>query len=213
MILHNDFPYPLYLVLSEEACLHHSYLEVAEQAIKGGVDIIQLREKNCTTEQFKTKAKQLKELTERYNIPLIINDNLEVAMSIDASGIHVGNSDIQPSQINKIWPNKMIGYSIEYLEQFQQQEINFTNHLGISPIFSTETKKDTIVEWGISGIRQIRQLTDKPLIGIGNMNLTNISDVIKAGANSIAVVSAICSSKTPYKDALLLKTKILNENI
>lgn len=213
MNLHNDFPYPLYLVLSEEACLHHSYLEVAKQAIKGGIDVIQLREKNCTNEVFLTKAIRLKELTNKYSIPLLINDNLEVAMQIDAEGIHVGNSDIPPSEIAEIWTNKMIGYSIEYLQQFEQEEINFAHHLGISPVFSTPTKKDTVVEWGISGIQKIRTLTNKPLIGIGNMNFSNISEVLQAGANSVAVVSAICSSKDPYKEALLLKSKILNENI
>lgn len=209
MNLHSDFPYPLYLVLSEESCIHHSYLEVAEQAIKGGVDIIQLREKNCSTEQFKAKAIRLKELTNKYNIPLLINDNIEVAMHIDAEGIHVGNSDIPPSKIAEIWPNKMIGYSIEYLQQFEQEAINFAHHLGISPVFFTSTKKDTVVEWGIQGVKQIRELTNKPLIGIGNMNLSNISDVLQAGANSVAVVSAICSSKDPYKEASLLKSKII----
>jgi thiamine-phosphate pyrophosphorylase len=213
MNLHNAFPYPLYLVLSEEACLHHPYLQVAEQAIKGGVDVIQLREKNCTTEQFKTKANQLKEITTKYDIPLIINDNLDVAVHIDAEGIHVGNSDVPPSKISEIWPNKMIGYSIEYLRQFDLQEVDFAHHLGISPVFSTSTKKDTVVEWGISGVQQIRTLTEKPLIGIGNMNLSTITDVLNAGANSIAVVSAICHSKDPYKEALLLKSKILNENL
>lgn len=213
MNLHSDFPYPLYLVLSEEACLHHSYLKVAEEAIKGGVDIIQLREKNCSTEQFKAKANQLKALTTKYNIPLIINDNLEVAMDVDAEGIHVGNNDLAPSEISKIWRNKMIGYSIEYLHQLSNQEINFVHHLGISPVFSTATKKDTVVEWGISGIQQIRKITAKPLIGIGNMNASNIAEVIRAGANSVAIVSAICHSKDPYKETLLLKSKILHENI
>ena len=209
----NNFPYPLYLVLSDAACTHHSYLKVAEQAIKGGVDIIQLREKTCCTEQFKTKALHLKEITVKYKIPLIINDQLDVARYIDADGIHVGNSDCPPSQIAQQWPDKMIGYSIESLNQLKENEINFAHHLGISPVFSTETKKNTIIEWGISGVKQIRQLTDKPLIGIGNMKLSNITEVIRAGANSIAVVSAICSSKDPYKEALLLKTKILNENL
>lgn len=213
MNLNNDFPYPLYLVLSEDACINHSYLKVAEEAIKGGVDIIQLREKNISTELFLEKAFRLMELTKKYNIPLIINDNLEVAIAIDADGIHVGNNDMSPSYINKVWPNKMIGYSIEYLHQLNNNEITFAHHLGVSPVFSTSTKKDTVVEWGISGIKQIRKLTNKPLIGIGNMNLTNINDVINAGINSIAVVSAICQSKDPYKEAILLKSRIINENI
>lgn len=210
---HSDFPYPLYLVLTEEACLHKPYLQVAEEAIKGGVNIIQLREKKRTAQQFKEKAFRLKEITTKYAIPLLINDNLEIAMAIEAEGIHVGNSDLPPSEIHRIWANKIIGYSIEYMEQLQNQEVDFTNYLGISPVFSTPTKKDTVVEWGISGIQQIRKQTDKPLVAIGNMNQFNISDVIKAGANSIAVVSSICQAKDPYKATMLLKNKLLYDCI
>lgn len=213
MNLHEDFPYPLYLVLSEQSCLHHSFLKVAELAIKGGVDLIQLREKKCSTAQFTYRACQLKEVASKYGIPIIINDNLQVAHHIDAAGVHVGTTDVSPSAISNLFPNKLIGYSIENLTQFQTQEVNYAHHFGISPVFNSATKRDTLAPWGIDGIKQIRLQTQKPLIGIGDMNLKNIKKVLDAGVNSIAVASAICSSKDPYKESILLKELILGNII
>ncbi|MDN3593747.1 thiamine phosphate synthase [Zunongwangia endophytica] len=215
--MHPDFPYQLYLVISEESSVHHSLLKVAEMAIEGGVDIIQLREKNLNTSDFIKKAEKLKKLTDRYNIPLIINDNLEVANAVDAFGIHVGNSDTPPSEIQQIWNhNKAIGYSIEYLEQLETEQTKIANHLGISPVYSTSTKTNTVTEWGIEGIKKIRNLTKKPLVAIGRMNASNAAEVIKAGADCIAVVSAICAANDPKEAAKEIKNQIQNhqnENI
>ncbi|GAB3502540.1 thiamine phosphate synthase [Emticicia fontis] len=210
MAKHPLFPYQLYLVISEEACKGRSFLKVAEQAIAGGVEIVQMREKNLDTAVFQERALQLKEITDRYNVPLIINDNLEVANAVEAFGIHVGNNDTPPTEIRSRWGEKLqIGYSIEYLSQLDNAEAATANHLGISPVFATATKTDTVTEWGLEGIKLIRSLTDKPLIAIGNMNKTNASDVIKAGADCIAVVSAICSAENPEKAAYELKNEML----
>jgi len=207
------FPYRLYLVLSEADCKHGSYLEVAEQAIKGGVDIIQLREKNLDTERYTARALRLKEVTDKYGIPLIINDNLETAMRVNAFGIHVGNKDIAPTEIRKTWKGcQSLGYSIEFLEQLQNKETQAADCVGISPVFSTATKKDTVTEWGLEGIAAIRSLTRKPLIAIGNINLGNAEAVIKAGADCLAVVSAICSAANPEKAAYELKNTILKSS-
>lgn len=209
--MHNHFPYPLYLVILEAACIHQPYLAVLEAALLGGVDIVQLREKDVSTEVFMQKAFAVKKLTDRYQVPLIINDNLEVAKRINAFGIHVGNNDVSPSLIRDQWPTcKCIGYSVESLDQVDNDAAKSADYLGMSPIFSTATKTDTITEWGIDGIRTISTLTDKPLIAIGNMQLHNIASVIKAGADSIAVVSAICSSQHPEQTAQQLKLLINN---
>jgi thiamine-phosphate pyrophosphorylase len=210
MANHHLFPYQLYLVISEAACHGRNFLKVAEQAIVGGVEIIQLREKNIDTAVFIEKALRLKEVTERYNIPLIINDNVEVANFVQAFGIHVGNSDTPPTEIRSRWGGQLeIGYSIESLSQLDNEETATADHLGISPVFSTATKTDTITEWGLEGIKLIRSLTNKPLIAIGNMNKTNVNAVIKAGADCVAVVSAICSAENPEKAAYELRNEIL----
>ncbi|TYP99207.1 thiamine-phosphate diphosphorylase [Tenacibaculum adriaticum] len=206
---HPLFPYQLYLVVSEASCKNKNYLEVAEQAILGGVDIIQLREKDISTKAYFEKAYRIKEITDNYNIPLIINDNLEVASKINAFGIHVGNNDISPTEIRRQWKEcQCLGYSIEYIEQLQNKETEVSDYLGISPIFNTTTKTDTVTEWGVNGIKKIRDLTRKPLVAIGNIKIDNSEIVTKAGANCIAVVSSICSSENPQKAAYELKKKL-----
>ncbi len=206
----NLFPYKLYLVISESDCKERSFLEVAEQAILGGVDIIQLREKTDKLDVFIRKAVQLKMITDKYQIPLIINDNLEVAKHLNASGIHVGNNDITPVEIKKKWgTSKYIGYSLEFMAQLKSEQVVVADYLGISPVFRTLTKSDTITEWGLEGISKIRELTDKPLVAIGNIHLRNVKPVLNAGADCIAVVSAICHSANPQKAAYELKNAIL----
>ncbi|MDM1556933.1 MULTISPECIES: thiamine phosphate synthase [Chryseobacterium] len=207
----NLFPYSLYLVISEADCMGKNFLEVAEQAILGGVDIIQLREKKDSTEVFLQKAIQLIEITNKYGIPLIINDNITVAEKVHSAGIHVGNSDATPQDLRQrpLIRNKMIGYSIEYLAQLNNEQTTVADYLGISPVFKTKTKTDTIAEWGLEGITQIRQLTEKPLVAIGNIHLDNARAVINAGADCLAVVSAICSADDPQKAAYELKNEMI----
>ncbi|MBK1895212.1 thiamine phosphate synthase [Chryseobacterium paridis] len=207
----HSFPYQLYLVISEADCVGRDFLKVAEQAILGGVDIIQLREKKISSDEFLRKALQLIEITHKYNIPLIINDHIEVTKRTNAAGIHVGNSDAEPTYLRQqpFFQNKIIGYSIEYLSQLANEQTAASDYLGISPVFRTNTKTDTITEWGLEGITTIRQLTPKPLVAIGNIHLANAKDIMKAGADCIAVVSAICGADDPEKAAYELKNEIL----
>ena len=207
--MQSKFPYRLYLVLSEEACPGGDFVQVAEQAIKGGVDLVQLREKRATPAQFLEKALRLQERLSRYHVPLIINDNLEVAMQSSAFGIHVGNHDISPRQIRSVWKTcQSLGLSIEYPEQLESDDVKVSDCLGISPVFQSSTKKNTVTEWGIQGIEQIRSLTDKPLIAIGNIHAGNAREVMKAGADCIAVVSAICGASDPAKAAREIRNQI-----
>ena len=173
--------------------------------------MIQLREKNTTTPAFIRKAQVLKEITDKYNIPLIINDNAHVTENADATGIHVGCNDVEPFSLrqNPFYGNKIIGYSIEYISQLQNQQVAASDYLGISPVFKTNTKKDTVTEWGLEGITTIRQLTQKPLVAIGNIHQKNAKEVISAGADCIAVVSAICRADNPQRAAYELKNEIL----
>lgn len=211
MILKPSFPYQLYLVISEKDCLGKDFLDVAEKSILGGVDIIQLREKNTSTEDFFRKALALKEITDKYNIPLIINDYFEVAEKVGSAGIHVGNNDKSPSSLRNelFFKDKIIGYSVEYLSQLENVNTELSDYLGISPIFNTDTKKDTVTEWGLEGLSKIRSLTKKPLVAIGNINSYNAASIIKAGADALAVVSAICSAENPEKAAYEIKNEIV----
>lgn len=209
-MVHSQFPYRLYLVISEEACRGHAMLQVAEQAILGGVDILQLREKKLPGHLFLERALRLKEITEKYGVPLIINDNPKIASQVNAAGIHVGNNDIRPTALRQqdYFRQKLIGHSIEYLAQLDNAQTAVSDYLGISPVFKTDTKTDTVTEWGLEGLAKIRQLTQKPLVAIGNIHEKNARAVIQSGADCIAVVSAICGADDPMKAAYQLKNII-----
>lgn len=210
MHINPAFPYPLYLVISEKDCAGRPWLWVAEQAIQGGVDIIQLREKDLLKKDLFRKAWALKQLTDKYGIPLIINDAVDVAIDVDAWGVHVGQTDAPPSQIVDQYGDRLrIGWSIETLTQLHSAEMSVVQHLGVSPIFATATKLDTITEWGYEGLRTLRAQTEKPLIAIGQMNADTAAEAIAAGADSIAVVSAICAAEDPRGASERLKNQLL----
>ncbi|MFD1770593.1 thiamine phosphate synthase [Sphingobacterium suaedae] len=203
------FPYPLYLVISEKDCAPRPWLWVAEQAIRGGVDIIQLREKDASTPTLLEKARRLKLLTDRYTIPLLINDRADIATQVSAWGVHVGQQDMQPLDIQRQYADQLhIGWSLENLRQLDSPQMQAVHHLGVSPIFATATKTNTITEWGYAGLSSIYHATDKPLIGIGNMNKKTAQAAYQAGACSVAVVSAICSAKDPQRTARFLKQQL-----
>ncbi len=207
----HPFPYKLYLVISEADCRGRDVLWVADEAIRGGVDLIQLREKDADNRTFLASAIRLKTVTDRHHIPLIINDNLVVAIAVNAFGIHVGQQDIRPREVRGTWPRcQLLGYSIEQADQLQSLEAATSDYLGISPVFSTGTKTDTVTEWGIAGIQRIRRITKKPLVAIGRMNRENVAEAVRAGADCIAVVSAICAANNPREAAAELKQLILN---
>ena len=203
------FPYRLYLVISQESCAGKDWLEVLERAVLGGVDIVQLREKTLPTKAYIAHALRAKEILARYDVPLIINDNLEVAVAAQASGIHVGNSDMPPSLIRAQWGAcGCLGYSIEYMAQLTTPETRAADYLGVSPVFPTLTKQDTVTAWGIEGIAQIRERTEKPLVAIGGMHGWNVGEAIRAGADCIAVVSAICQATNPQQASFDLRNQI-----
>lgn len=195
------FNHRLYLVTDEKACLGRNLITVTEEAVKGGVSIVQLREKNLSHRDFLEKAQRLKEMLDRYTIPLIINDNFLIAKECNAAGIHVGSTDIAPVLIKNNLPDRIVGYSIENEAQLYTNNATVADYLGISPVFATPTKTDTITEWRLEGIRKIRSITTKPLIAIGGITKENAAAVIQAGADCLAVVSAICSATYPGRAA------------
>ncbi|WP_443936600.1 thiamine phosphate synthase [Pedobacter sp. MW01-1-1] len=204
-----SFNHRLYLVTDEKACLGRDFFWVIEEALKGGVDLVQLREKELSADLFTAKAQRLLELCSRYSVPVIINDNVQVAKAVNAYGLHIGQSDMAMQQAQQILGNAYpIGLSIELPEQLENPEVNQAWYLGVSPIFSTQTKKDTIAEWGLEGLQKLRTKTAKPLVAIGNIKLYNAAEIIAHGADCLAVVSEICSAENPAKAAELIRNEI-----
>jgi thiamine-phosphate pyrophosphorylase len=189
----------LYLVTDRDLCGRLSLEEVVLQAAKAGVACVQLREKNIATRDFIEEARRIKEILTPYKIPLIINDRIDVALAVEADGVHVGQSDMPYSMARKLMgPRSIVGLSVETWEDVEVAEKLDADYLGVSPVFETPTKTDTKGSWGLEGLSKIRAYSRHPLVAIGGLNASNAKDAVMAGADSIAVVSAICSAPDPF---------------
>ncbi len=191
--------YDLYLVTDEKASRGRGIIDIVKQAVKGGVTIVQLREKDLNTRQFVEKASELKMILKPENVPLIINDRIDIALAVKADGVHIGQRDMPFGLVKKIIPGSMIvGLSVETVEQVREAEKLAVDYVSISPVFPTPVKTDFDEKpWGLEGLARARKLTKHTLIAIGGINTSNAREVINAGANGIAVVSGICSAENP----------------
>jgi thiamine-phosphate pyrophosphorylase len=185
----------LYLVTDRTLCGQRSLEYVIGQALEGGVAYVQLREKNVSTRFFIEEVRNIKTLTSRYRVPLIINDRLDVALAVEAEGVHIGQDDMPYAAARKLMgPQSIIGLSVETWDDVVKAQELDVDYLGVSPVFATPTKTDTKGSWGLEGVARIRTYSRHPLVGIGGLNASNAHDVIMAGAECIAVVSAICAA-------------------
>jgi thiamine-phosphate pyrophosphorylase len=186
------------LVTDRELCRARRLEDVVLQAVAGGVDCVQLREKQLATRDFVEQAERLQPLLRDVGVPLIINDRIDIAMAVGADGVHLGQGDMPvPLARQMLGPDAIIGLSVENWEEVERAEELRVDYLGVSPVFETPTKTDTKDAWGLSGLTRIKSLSRHPLVAIGGLNLANIADVVRAGADGIAVVSAICSALDP----------------
>ncbi len=189
----------LYFVTDRGLCGDKPLTDVVLQAIRGGAACIQLREKDVTTRFFVEEARQIKTLMAPFRVPLIINDRLDVALAVEADGVHVGQDDMPYEIARKLMgPAAIIGISVETWEDVQRAEGLDVDYLGVSPVFATPTKTDTKEPWGLEGLSRIRAFSRHPLVAIGGLNPSNAEAVVMAGADSVAVVSAICASPDPF---------------
>ena len=188
----------LYLVTNRGLSLGRSLEEVVSEAVAGGVTMVQLREKDTSTGEFIRLACKLTDLLRPLGIPLIINDRVDVALATDADGVHIGQSDM-PYEIARklLGPDKIIGLSVENMNDLLRANELDVDYIGISPVYGTPTKTDTAEPFGLEGLRKAVELSVHPTVAIGGMNARTISDVIAAGADGVAVVSAICSADSP----------------
>lgn len=196
----------LYLVTDRSLSLGRTLEEVVSEAVAGGVTIVQLREKDAPTGEFLELAQRLKEILRPYGVPLIINDRVDIALAVDSDGLHIGQSDMPYDIARKLLgPDKIIGLSVESMDDLIAANELDVDYIGISPVFATPTKTDTAVPFGIEGLREAVRLSVHPTVGIGGMNRDTASDVIATGCDGIAVVSAISSAESPRAAAAELR--------
>jgi thiamine-phosphate pyrophosphorylase len=202
--------YSLYLVTDRELAGERSIHDIVEAAIKGGVTCVQLREKSSTTLEFIEEALSIRELLRRNNIPLIINDRLDVAQAVHADGVHLGTTDMPLEMARSIVGNSMIiGASAESLADAIKAERDGADYIAVSPIYETPTKVYAFSPLGLKGLREIRGAVKTPLVGIGGLNKGNSDEIIRNGADGIAVVSAIVAAEDPEGAARELKEIIM----
>ncbi|WP_324027430.1 thiamine phosphate synthase [Maribacter sp. BPC-D8] len=191
--------YALMYVTDDSIRDDNSFFAILEAALKGGATIIQLREKSLDTLAFYKRAVRCKQLCSTYGIPLIINDRLDIALAIDADGVHIGQTDMPYDIARRLLGNsKIIGLSVSNKEQAVKWDAQAADYIGISPIFSTNTKTTDLAQpLGISGLKKIRELYKKPIVCIGGIHKENTHEIIANGADGIAIVSAISKADNP----------------
>lgn len=202
----------LYAITDRTWLGNNSLYEQVEDAIKGGATFIQLREKNLNYEKFLEEAKKIKEITDKYGVPFVINDNVEIAKEIDADGVHVGQSDTEAKRAREILgKDKIIGISAGNLKEAIDAEKNGADYIGIGAMFHTDTKSDaTSVTF-----EEAKEITGKvniPVVAIGGINSENILSLKGTGIDGVAVISAIFSHENIY-DATHKLRKLAEELI
>jgi thiamine-phosphate pyrophosphorylase len=199
----------VYLVTDRSLCRNRPLEDVVLQSVQGGVAYIQLREKDITTRLFVEEARAIKKIMEPYRVPLIINDRIDVALACGAEGVHIGQEDMPFTIARKLMgPKAIIGLSVEDWTDVEKSQKLDVDYIGVSPVFHTPTKTDTKGAWGLSGLAKIKAFSRHPLVAIGGINESNARDVIAAGADCIAVVSAICAAPDPAAATRNLKSII-----
>ena len=194
--------YSLYLVTDRSLCGSRSTIDVVAAAVAGGVSCVQLREKHLPVREMIAEARQLISFLRPLGIPLIVNDRVDVALAANADGVHLGQSDMHIGDArNILGPGRIIGISAESVDDAVTAEQEGADYVGISPVFGTMTKTDIAEPLGLAGVREIRWRVGLPLVGIGGISAANAAEVVRAGADGVAVVSAIVSAASPENSA------------
>jgi len=205
----QNVDYSLYLVTDRSLAKDRPTLHIVKAAVQGGVTCVQLREKDCSTRDFIEQAFTIKNFLKAKGVPLIINDRVDVALAIEADGVHLGQTDM-PLDIAKniVGDSMIVGISAESLEDAIEAEKGGADYLGVSPIYATPTKTDTAPPLGLEGLAAIRKAVELPLVGIGGLNRDNSAAVIENGGDGVAVVSAIVAADDPAAAAGSIKQVI-----
>lgn len=178
----------LYLVTNRYQDSLESFLEKVETACRSGVTIVQLREKNLTTNQYYQLAKQVKEITDAYQVPLIIDDRLDVCLAVDAAGLHIGDDELPvPVARQVLGPDKILGVTAKTIKRALEAEEGGANYLGTGAIFPTTTKENAPITL-ISTLKTICQRVAIPVVAIGGLTSENIDQLIGTGIAGVAVV-------------------------
>ncbi|WP_247925557.1 thiamine phosphate synthase [Streptococcus oralis] len=198
----------LYLVTNRYQDSLENFLEKVETACRSGVTIIQLREKNLTTNQYYQLAKQVKEITDAYQVPLIIDDRLDICLAVDAAGLHIGDDELPVSVARQVLgPDKILGVTAKTVERALEAEEGGADYLGTGAIFPTTTKENAPITL-ISTLKTICQTVAIPVVAIGGLTSENIDQLAATGIAGVAVVRDLMQAKDIEAKAQAFLTKL-----
>lgn len=198
----------LYLVTDRRWLNESTLSEVVEIAVKNGVTFVQLREKDLDYESFKTLAKSIKEVTDKYEIPFVINDEVVIAKEIETDGVHIGQGDMSAREVREIiGSDKILGVSVGSVEEAIKAENDGADYLGVGTIFQTKSKLDAI-SVGLNELKNIKKSVNIPVIGIGGIEEDNIHILKGIGIDGVAVISAILDKEDIGKSTRDLRSLV-----
>ena len=200
----------LYVILDPAAAAGHELAWIAERAIRGGADVLQLRNKTGPAREILEQASRLLPIARAAGVPLIINDRVDIAVGADADGVHLGQDDLPVDAARRLLgPKKLIGKSTHSLEQAQEADHEPLDYLAIGPVFATPTKPD-YRHVGLSTVKDVASQVRHPVVAIGGIDASNAAAVARAGGRCLAVVRAVCSADDPETAARQLKQALLH---
>jgi len=205
----TDPDYSVYLVADRSCCRGRDLLDVVEEAVRGGASLVQLREKEGGARDFVQLARRMRRLLRSLEVPLIINDRVDVALACGADGVHVGQEDMDTRDVRLLTgPDFLVGLTVHTPELAREAGNLPVDYLGAGPVFGTASKSDPKPRLEAQGLARIREQTVLPLVGIGSISGDNAAEVIRAGADGVAAISAICSAQSPFEAARKLREAV-----
>lgn len=202
--------YKIYLVTDRRFLKNTPLKKAVEESIKGGARIIQIREKEATTREFFNIANEIHDITKYYNVPLIINDRIDIAQAIKAEGVHLGQDDMPIEYARKILGEDIIiGISCGNVNEALEAQNKGANYLGLGAVFSTNTKKDIDIPIGLNGLKEITSKIHIPSVAIGGVNHSNAKSVMETGVSGLSVISCILGSNDIKKATEELKNIVM----
>ena len=204
-MIKEDIDYSVYLVTDSRDKTEEEFLAIIEEAIEGGTSIVQLREKTASTKDFYELALKVKEITSRYDVPLLINDRIDIALAIDSEGVHIGQDDM-PADIARaiIGDEKILGVSASTVDEAVKAQKDGADYIGSGAVFPTSTKDDAD-SVSKDELKEIVNSIDIPIVAIGGITLENAQELKDTGISGFSVVSAIMSAKDPQEASEKLK--------
>ena len=203
--------YSVYLVTDRDLAGGRPLDAIVSEALAGGAGVVQIREKKLPSRALYEQTLGLKRVADALGRPLIVNDRLDIALACGAAGVHLGQADLPCAEARRVGgPNLVIGVSVSTIDEAVAAERAGADYLGVSPVFDTPTKTDAPEATGLDGLRRIRAAVRLPLVGIGGIHAGNAADVIRAGADGVAVVSAIVAAPDPRAAAAELARAVFD---